>query len=424
MLELLQTWLLSHGIAEDFVFYIARGLSTVAVLILSIAANFIAKRYILSALTYVISKTKTKWDDAVLRQRALNHLTHLAPALVIYVLTPFALDGMPPVIAFIRGATQIYMIIVLMLVLDAVLNTVEDIYRNFRASKEIPIKGFIQISKIALYFLTVIFVISILLNKSPLFLLSGIGALTAVLMLVFRDSILGFVAGIQLAANKMIANGDWIEMPKYGADGDVLEVTLTTVKVQNWDKTVTTIPTYALISESFKNWRGMQESGGRRIKRAVNIDMSSIKFCNEEMLERFATIQYISEYIEKKKNELEAFNKATKVDNASLANGRRMTNIGTFRAYVVAYLHHHPMISQQMTFLVRHLPPTQYGLPIEIYVFSKDQVWANYEAIQADIFDHILAVVQEFDLRVYQNPTGSDFRVLTRVPAPVQDGIQ
>jgi len=232
------------------------------------------------------------------------------------------------------------------------------------------------------------------------------------MMLVFRDSILGFVAGIQLAANKMVAVGDWIEMPNYGADGDVLEVALTTVKVQNWDKTITTIPTYALISESFKNWRGMSESGGRRIKRPVNIDMSSIRFCDEEMLERYGKIQYISEYIEAKKEELEEFNQAINVDNASLVNGRRMTNIGTFRAYIRAYLQNHPAINKSMTFLIRQLQPTEHGLPIEIYVFSKDKVWANYEAIQADIFDHILAVVPEFDLRVHQNPTGADFRAL------------
>ena len=263
-----------------------------------------------------------------------------------------------------------------------------------------------------MYFLAGIFVISILLNKTPVYLLSGVGALAAVLMLVFRDSILGFVAGIQLAANRMVSVGDWIEMPKYGADGDVLEVALTTVKVQNWDKTITTIPTYALISESFKNWRGMSESGGRRIKRAVNIDMSSIRFSDEEMLGRYEKIQYISEYIESKKHELEAFNQSENVDNASLANGRRMTNIGTFRAYVVAYLGNHPMINSDMTFLVRQLQPGQYGLPIEIYVFCSDKDWANYEAIQADIFDHILAVMPEFDLRVYQNPTGADFRML------------
>jgi miniconductance mechanosensitive channel len=415
MLELLNTWLLDNGINESLAFYAARGMAVLVVLLLSISANFIAKRYILTALTHIISKSKSKWDDAVLRQRTLKRLAHLAPALVIYVLTPIAMAGMESTTAIIRGILQIYMIIIMMLVLDSLLNTVEDIYQNFRASREIPIKGFIQVLKLLLYFVAAIFIISILLNKTPIYLLSGIGALAAVMMLVFKDSILGFVAGIQLAANKMVSVGDWIEMPKYGADGDVLEVALTTVKVQNWDKTITTIPTYALISESFKNWRGMSESGGRRIKRSVSIDMSSIRFCNEEMLERFGKIQYISEYIETKKHELEEFNQATKVDNASLVNGRRMTNIGTFRAYVKAYLQNHPMINNDMTFLIRQLPPTEHGLPIEIYVFSKDQVWANYEAIQADIFDHVLAVVSEFDLRVYQNPTGADFRVLNQV---------
>jgi miniconductance mechanosensitive channel len=412
MLDLLQNWLLSLGINEGLTLYVAGGIAFVIVLILSAFANFVAKRYIVSALTYVISRSKSKWDDAILRQRVLNRMAHLAPALVIYVLTPIALNGIDSLIIFIRSSLLIYMIIILMLVLDSLLNTVEDIYQNFQAAREIPIKGLIQVLKIALYFLAAIFVISILLNKTPVYLLSGIGALAAVMMLVFRDSILGFVAGIQLAANRMVSVGDWIEMPKYGADGDVLEVALTTVKVQNWDKTITTIPTYALISESFKNWRGMDQSGGRRIKRSLNIDMSSIRFCDEEMLERYEKIQYISEYIEQKKQELEEFNQLTNVDNASLANGRRMTNIGTFRAYIVAYLLHHPMINKDMTFLVRQLPSTQYGLPIEIYVFSKDKVWANYEAIQADIFDHILAVVPEFDLRVYQNPTGADFHML------------
>ncbi len=412
MLELIHTWLLEQGINASLAYYFSRGATLVVVLLLSVIANFIAKRYILSGVSYVISMSKSKWDDAFLRQRTLNRLAHIAPALVIYVLTPIALEGLDSVIAIIRSATLIYMIIMLMLVLDSLLNTLEEIYQTFRASKQIPIKGFIQVLKLLLYFTTAIFVISILMNKTPIYLLSGVGALAAVMMLVFRDSILGFVAGIQLAANKMVSVGDWIEMPKYGADGDVLEVALTTVKVQNWDKTITTIPTYALISESFKNWRGMDESGGRRIKRAINIDISSIRFCDEEMLERFAKIQYISEYIETKKIELEEFNQATKVDNASLANGRRMTNIGTFRAYVQAYLHNHPQIHQQMTFLVRQLRPTEYGVPIEIYVFSKDQAWANYEAIQADIFDHLLAVIPEFDLRVYQNPTGADFRAL------------
>jgi miniconductance mechanosensitive channel len=412
ILELLQEWLLGHGVSEALTFYVARTFAVVAVLLLSAAANFVAKRYIVAGFTYAISRTKTRWDDSVLRQTTLKRLARLAPALVIYLLTPNALEGLDWAISFIRSAVMIYMIIILMLALDSLLNTAEDIYQKYRASKQVPIKGFIQVLKLIVYFLAAILVISILLNKTPVFLLSGIGALAAVMMLVFRDAILGFVAGIQLAANKMVSVGDWIEMPKYGADGDVLEVALTTVKVQNWDKTITTIPTYALISDSFKNWRGMSESGGRRIKRSVNFDMSSIRFCDEEMLARYEKIQYIAEYIEQKKDELEAFNQSTNVDNASLANGRRMTNIGTFRAYVIAYLRHHPMINQDMTFLVRQLQPSQYGLPIEIYVFSKDKVWANYEAIQADIFDHILAVVPEFDLRAYQNPTGADFRML------------
>ena len=412
ILELLQEWLLGHGVSEALTFYVARTFAVVAVLLLSAAANFVAKRYIVAGFTYAISRTKTRWDDSVLRQTTLKRLARLAPALVIYLLTPNALEGLDWAISFIRSAVMIYMIIILMLALDSLLNTAEEIYQKYRASKQVPIKGFIQVLKLIVYFLAAILVISILLNKTPVFLLSGIGALAAVMMLVFRDAILGFVAGIQLAANKMVSVGDWIEMPKYGADGDVLEVALTTVKVQNWDKTITTIPTYALISDSFKNWRGMSESGGRRIKRSVNFDMSSIRFCDEEMLARYEKIQYIAEYIEQKKDELEAFNQSTNVDNASLANGRRMTNIGTFRAYVIAYLRHHPMINQDMTFLVRQLQPSQYGLPIEIYVFSKDKVWANYEAIQADIFDHILAVVPEFDLRAYQNPTGADFRML------------
>jgi miniconductance mechanosensitive channel len=310
------------------------------------------------------------------------------------------------------SGVMIYIIVIGMLVLDALLNAILEIYQNFEVSNEVPIKGFVQVFKIGVYFLGGILIIAIILDKSPLYLFSGLGALTAVLMLVFKDVILGFVAGIQLSANKMIANGDWIEMPQYGADGDVLEVALTTVKVQNWDKTITTIPTYALISGSFKNWRGMSESGGRRIKRAVNLDMSTVKFCTDEMLKRISSIQYISAYLDRKMKEIAEDNSAKKFDESSPANGRRLTNIGTFRAYVIEYLKHHPMISQEMTFLVRQLAPTEHGLPLEIYIFCKDKVWANYEAIQSDIFDHVLAVIPEFDLKVFQNPTGNDFKRL------------
>jgi miniconductance mechanosensitive channel len=234
--------------------------------------------------------------------------------------------------------------------------------------------------------------------------------MTAVIILVFKDTILGFLASIQLTSNDMVRIGDWVEMPKYGADGDVIDVSLHTVKIRNWDKTITTIPTYALISDSFKNWRGMQESGGRRIKRSMNLDMSSVKFCTPEMLDRYEKYGLIADYVKSRREEIEQWNQEHNVDGSELINGRNMTNIGTFRAYCIAYLKSHPKIRQDMTFLVRHLAPQENGLPIEIYVFSGDQVWANYESIMADIFDHLLAVVPWFELRVFQRPTGYDFR--------------
>ena len=302
------------------------------------------------------------------------------------------------------------MIIVALLVIDAVISGANDIYRNYDTSKHIPLKGFFQVIKVIIYCVGGIVVLAIVLNKTPLYLLSGLGALTAVLLIVFKDPILGFVGGIQLSANKMVAIGDWIEMPSHGADGNVVDVALTTVKVRNFDKTITTIPTYDLISRSFKNWRGMKESGGRRIKRSIRVDLNTIKFCDEKMLARYSKIQFIREYIERKKEEVAEHNKTHEVDDGNLVNGRRLTNIGTFRAYVIAYLRNHPKIDPQKTFLVRQLAPDENGLPIQIYVFANDTVWANYERIQADIFDHILAVVPEFDLRIFQEPTGVDFR--------------
>ena len=410
MLELITDLLVRSHIDAATARIVARGVVIVLIIVLSVLTNVLVKRPLLAVLSSLIARTKSKWDDTFLENNVLNQLAHLGPALVIYVMAPLALEGHEKAIDFAADAVQIYMILVSILVINAFLNAVLDIYRTFEIAREIPITGFVQVAKIVAYFLGGILVVCILLDQTPIFFLSGIGALTAILLLVFRDAILGFVAGIQLITNKMLSPGDWIEMPKYGADGDVLDIALTTVKVQNWDKTITTIPTYALISNSFKNWQGMQESGGRRIKRSVYIDVNTIKLCTEEMLGGFSKIQYISEYIERKKEEVARYNAASHVDETSVVNGRRLSNIGTFRAYVIAYLKNHPMINQEMTFLVRQLSPTEHGLPLEIYVFCKDQVWANYEAIQADIFDHILAVVPEFDLRVFQHPTGSDFK--------------
>ena len=413
MLELIENWLVQQNLGATAALVLARIIAYLFVIFLSMLATFVARRLILTAVRSLVARSRTSWDDSLVQRRVFSKLSHLAPALVLYTLMPLALEGYGLLTSLHSSAALIYMIVVAVLVVDSILNAVHDIYKTYEISREVPIKSFLQVLKMALYFVSGIFILSIILDQTPLYFLSGLGALTAVLMLIFKDAILGFVAGIQLTANRMVAQGDWIEMPRYGADGDVVEMTLTTVKVQNWDKTITTIPTYALISESFKNWRGMQQSGGRRIKRAVHVDMNSIRFCTEEMIGRFSKIQYISEYVETKRTELAKHNRSAKVDDSSLANGRRMTNIGTFRAYVEAYLRNHPMVSQEMTLIIRQLAPGEHGLPIEIYVFCSDIRWAHYEAIQADIFDHILAVLPEFDLRVFQSPSGNDFQALT-----------
>ncbi len=408
MVSFLIEQFVGYGATSESAALFARGVLIVFVLVLSLAAKRIAQRILLSAVAHLISHTETGWDDALLKAHFFTRLAHLVPALVIYLLSPLLFEGFDRLISLATNGAMIYMIAAGIFAVDAFLNGAADIYESYEISKEIPSKVFVQVLKIIVIFVGLIFIVSIVLGKTPLYLFSGLGAITAILMLIFKDAILGFVAGIQLTANRMVSVGDWIEMPKYGADGDVIEVALTTVKVRNWDKTITTIPTYALISESFKNWRGMSEAGGRRIKRALFFDLNSIRFCTEEMLGRFRHIQFITDYIEKKSKEIPEYNLVHRVNNASLVNGRRVTNIGTFRAYTLAYLRNHPKIHQDMTLLVRQLAPTEHGLPIEFYIFSKDIVWANYEAIQADIFDHLIAAVPEFDLKLYQNPSGSD----------------
>jgi miniconductance mechanosensitive channel len=318
------------------------------------------------------------------------------------------LGGSPRVLAGVSGAVSIYLIFIWLSVLFALLDTVQVVSEKRGHKRGVPVKGFVQAVKLVATVVGLIFVLAVMLNKSPVFLFSGLGALTAVLLLVFKDAILGFVAGIQISANQMVKIGDWIEMPKAGADGDVIDVSLTTVKVQNWDKTITTIPTYSLISESFKNWRGMSESGGRRIKRSINFDISSIRFADEDQLASWSKIGLVREHLANKRREIALDNERLGDEANVLGNGRRLTNIGTFRAYCLAYLRNHPHIHQEMTLLVRQLQPTEHGLPLEIYVFVNNTAWAFYEGVQSDIFDHLLAVAKVFDLRVFQQPSGGD----------------
>ncbi|MDE0838023.1 MAG: mechanosensitive ion channel, partial [Kiritimatiellae bacterium] len=404
----------SIGLDVGFAGHLATMTALVLLAIICVAVTR-ASRFLISAAVHkLLLKTSFTWDDTLVKHRVFIRLANFAPVLVVYLAAAIVFPPPSMLYDMLRDGTLLVMIVLAIMLLYAAINAVLDVYDGLSFSSEVPLKGFAQVIKIIIFLAAAIFVISLLTDKSPLVLLGGIGAMTAVLMLVFKDVILGFVAGIQLIANRMIARGDWLEMPSHGADGDVIDVSLTTVKVQNWDKTISTIPTYSLISESFKNWRGMSESDGRRIKRSVHIDMNTIRFCDEAMLERYRRIQHITGYIESKQTEVDAYNQASGIDAASLVNGRRLTNIGTFRAYVVAYLKNHPMISDTMTFIVRQLQPGETGVPIEVYVFSKDKVWANYEAIQSDIFDHILASVPAFDLRLFQHPSGHDLRALGR----------
>lgn len=381
-------------------------------IILAVLANILVKKFVLRMVEHFAAKSSTEWDDVLVKNGFFRRLSHFAPAIVIYLMSSVFFENDTAVL-ITRRLAEIYMLFVAIFTIDAFLSSVVDIYHNYDATGKLPIRIIAQVLKIILYAIIAIVIISTVIGKSPAFFIGGLGAMAAVLMLIFKDPILGLAAGIQLSANDMVRKGDWIEMPKFGADGDVIDISLTTVKVQNWDKTIVTIPTFALVSEGVKNWRGMSESGGRRIKRSIYIDMTSVKFCTPEMIEKFNKIEYLRSYLGSKKKELEDYNSQRNIDDTVLVNGRRMTNLGTFRAYLIAYLKDHPKINMNLTFLVRQLEPGPTGLPIEVYVFSSDQVWANYESIQADIFDHILAVIPEFGLQVYQNPTGADFQNLT-----------
>ena len=411
-MEWLTDWLIGLGVEETSAMYLKLLILLIILFIFSYVTNLIVKKILIRSIRSVIKKTKTVWDDALVENKVFITLSHIAPAVVIYLTTPYIFEDFSGAIPYILRLVNAYISTVLIIVIINFLNTLKYYFENTKLFKDSPLDSYFQLVKIAIYIIGGIIILSFLLNKSPLYFFSALGAMTVVLLLIFKDTIMGFVASIQLSANDMIRIGDWVSMPKYGADGDVIEMNLTTIKIQNWDKTFTTIPTYAFISESFKNWRGMSESGGRRIKRSLNIKISSIKFCTLEMLERFKKFQLIKDYIEEKSNKIEEYNKENKIDRSYLINGRHLTNIGIFRVYAEAYVKSNPDINLNMTCMVRQLLPTEKGLPIEIYTFSNRQEWVIYESIMSDMFDHLIAAVPEFELEVFQNPTGTDFRKL------------
>ena len=372
---------------------------------LCLVAYFITSRILLRTVSHLFKKTSTKFDDILIEERVFNKLPFLIPLVILYNSKDLLYwnNLLDRVILSTIALIFLYS-------LNALINALNEMFKLTDLSKKFSIKSYTQIGKLLINIFGIIVVIAVLTGNSPVYLLSGLGALTAVLILVFKDTILSLVSSVQISSNDLFKVGDWVEAPQFGADGDVIDIALHSVKIQNWDKTISVIPTNKLIDSSFKNWRGMAESGGRRIKRSINIDMSSIKFCTNEMIDRYSKYNVIANYIKVKLEEVQRFNIENNITDESLINGRSLTNIGTFRAYIEGYLRNHNKIHDEMTFLVRQLSPSANGLPIEIYVFSNDTDWLNYEKIQADIFDHLLAVVSEFELKVFQNPSGSDFK--------------
>ena len=394
------------ALAQLFDAAVIRTLLGGLLLLLGAGISFlVARKFAVTIVSRTIARTRTQWDDALSNRGVFTQATYLVPAVVLY----YGLAFFPGSIDMVERAILAYVVVNLVIVTSRMLSAGVDIYQTYPISHRRPIKGYIQLANLVVYALGGALAICTLLAISPWGILSGLGAMTALLILVFRDTILSLIASVQIAAYDLVRRGDWIEMPQLGVDGDVIDVTLHTFRVQNWDKTIVTVPTHKLIEDSFKNWRGMTESGGRRIKRSILIDQTSIKFLDKAALDRLSQINRLEPYLTGKQKELAGDN-ADLGKNTDLLNRRALTNIGTFRAYIEAYLRDNSKIHQGMTFLVRHLPISPNGLPLEIYVFTNDTEWGRYESIQADIFDHLLAALSTFELRVFQNPTGFDMQ--------------
>lgn len=412
MQQQLLTWIRQFN--EEYAQLASLLLVLAIIFLVAIILHFILHKLVLPKISKAISQYDQKWQLSLEINKLFSRFAFLIQGVVVNI-QALVWMGSGKTQEILTTSAQAWCLIFGLLMLFSIMDLCMQIMRNSSSFGRLPLKGIFQSLKLAASVLIGIMIISLLIGKSPLILLSGLGAMTAVLMLVFKDPIMGLVAGIQLSANNMISLGDWLEMPKYGADGAVIDISLTTVKVRNWDNTVTTIPTYSLISDSFKNWQAMTKSGGRRIKRSLALDINSIHFLDKKQLDDLEKAHLLAPYIKNKESEINQFNATLGNEYQIPLNQRGMTNIGTFRAYVEAYLKNHPNVHKQMTIMVRQLAPTSDGLPIEIYAFTNTTVWVQYEAIQSDIFDHIFAILPQFGLRVHQSPTGNDVRAL-RLP--------
>lgn len=389
----LQGKLVQMGLTSAQAQWILPIVTILTIVLLAYLLIKLCRRIMIPAVKRLTAKTTVKWDDYLFNDEVLNNLCHIIPPVVFLVLIPIAFPEDSEILDFVLKIFYIYLVVVVLKLVCSVINSLYTISTEDDKLKDKSLKGFYQTIKLVVICVGVIIIISTLLDKSPVAILTGLGAGAAILMLVFQDTIKGLVAGVQLTANDMLRTGDWITMPKYGADGDVIEVSLTTVKVRNWDKTITTIPPYALVNDSFQNWRGMFDIGGRRVKRSINIDMRSVRFCSPEEMEYYRQQPWMEGFEE---------------------TGHEEVNLHVFRQYIGYYLRHHSKVHQEMLILVRQLQPTAQGLPLELYFFSASTMWVKYEALQAEVFEHVLAMAHKFDITVFQSPTGEDLQNVSR----------
>lgn len=411
--EFIEKWLLSIGVDAEMTQILKMIILVIAMLLIAGILWYIGQQFINRVVGRLAKKTKTNFDDYLVQKGFFNKLGHIIPIVIISALAPVVFTDYKDWIPYVQRTTSGLNILFILRAIDAFLTGAGKYFGESEKFKDKPVASFTQLSKIVLWLIGGLILAAVILGKNPIVAFTALGAASAVLLFVFKDAILGFIASIQLTVNDMIRPGDWVSVPKYGADGDVIEINLTTVKVRNWDRTISTVPTYSFVSDGVTNWRGMQESGGRRIKRSVKVKISTVKLLEEEDLKRFSKIELIQGYIDQKSKEIAAYNGERNVDtDASVVNGRRMTNLGIFRNYILAYLRNNHRINQEMTCMVRQLEPTETGVPLEVYCFSALKAWVDYEGVQSDLFDHILAVASHFDLEIFEVPASSDLRNL------------
>jgi miniconductance mechanosensitive channel len=406
----LMHWLGETGASPQTCYFLEHLILGLGLILVVAIIDYISRNIILNIVARYAKRSNNPYDDILVEMRVFKHLAHVVPALVAKEGLTFVFQDYATLISPLQKLVDIYIIIAIIFFVQAVLRAIKTLLLNSEDFKDKPIGSYTQLLNIINYLVGILFIVSHVTDKPLWTLLTAFGALSALIILTFRDTILGLVASIQISGNDIVRIDDWIEVPKYGADGHVVEINLTTIKVKNWDNTVTTIPTYVLINDAFKNWRGMEESEGRRMKRSVNIKISSIKFCTPEILEHFKKIDLIRDYVTQKESEINQYNATHKINKSVLANGRNLTNVGIFREYLSNYIQKHPKVNKELIMMVRQLPPTDKGLPLEIYCFTLDKEWVDHETIAADIFDHVLATIPSFDLEIFEGPTGKDFQ--------------